>query len=220
MSKRRINRSIYERCLLTDVSPYETPLIYSNWGSYNYYRKLANRTPPSDLKTIMENQKPTIPYNYLYSKSLGKKRTLSLIHPGASKKTIELYKNYELMILRLTNKSLYSIRYPHSVARFFIVGKGKGKDRGIKDVEQLDENRSFASSYFAYMHYSHLHKYFESDAFTEIEKKFLFVKHLDVSKCFPSIYTHSISWAIRGKLAAKKEKTLKKMKPLTILLIV
>ena len=208
MSKRKINRSIFERCLLTEVSPYETPLIYSNWGSYNYYRNLKPKAVPSDLKKILEHGKPTVPLNYSYFKDSIKKRTLSLIHPGASKNIIELYEKYELLILRLTQKSLYSIRYPHSVARYFTTTESRGKVFNIKSIEQLDENQPFASSYFAYMHYSHLHKYFESDAFTEIEKNFRFLKHLDVSKCFPSIYTHSISWATRGKLAAKKRKNV------------
>lgn len=171
MSRIKINRSIYERCLLTEVSPFETPLIYSNWGSYNYCQNLANKRQPPFLKEIMQtSSKWTIPYNYEYSKNNLKKRTLSLIHPGLSAKIIDLYKKHEILILRLMQKSLFSIRFPHSVARYYNTSEAK-KDT-LKEVEQLDENQAYASSFFAYMYYSHLHKYFESDAFTEIEKKF------------------------------------------------
>lgn len=201
MSKKRIDKSNYERCLLSEVAPYETPLIFSNWGSYNYHRKLKNLSLPPDLAKIMSGQKFTIPYNYEYSKDLLKKRTLSLLHPGASPKIIEFYKDFEIMIIKLCKKSQYSMRYPHSVARLYKYGKGSGEVE--KEIEEFDENKAHASSYFSYMHFSHLHKFFESVAFTEIEKKFMYLRHLDISKCFSSIYTHSISWAIRGKLSAK-----------------
>lgn len=206
MPKRKINPSIFERCLLTEVAPYETPLLFSNWGSYNYFRNLISQNVPPDLRNILENVKATIPMNYYYYKDATKRRLLSLVHPGASKKIIELYKQYEILILRLSQKSAYSIRYPHAVARYYVTKGGKSDKFKFQSVEQLDENQPFASSYFAYLHYSHLHKYFESEAFTEIEKNFQFQKHLDVSKCFSSIYTHSISWATRGKLESKKRK--------------
>ena len=34
MSKARINQKTKERCLLTEIAPYETPTLFSNWGSY------------------------------------------------------------------------------------------------------------------------------------------------------------------------------------------
>ncbi|MBP8991055.1 MAG: RNA-directed DNA polymerase [Spirochaetes bacterium] len=38
-----------------------------------------------------------------------------------------------------------------------------------------------------------------------------YVYHTDVSDCYPSIYTHTIAWAIHGKENAKKEKNNKKL---------
>ena len=37
-----------------------------------------------------------------------------------------------------------------------------------------------------------------------------YVVHADISKCFQSIYTHSLSWALVGKSVAKQTKTQKK----------
>ena len=202
MSKYKINRSNAFRCLITEVSPYETPMTFSNWGAYNYYNFLINTTPPNFLSELMKSKNVTIPFNYQYYKNKYKKRALTLIHPAASEKIVDIYKNFDLNIVRLCNKSSFSIRYPHTIAKHFIVGKGKKND--IKVIEQFDENSKYASSYFSYMNYSHIHKYFESSAFTAIEKKFIFESHLDISKCFPSIYTHSLSWAIRGKDNTKK----------------
>lgn len=201
MSKKRIKKNIYERCLLTDVCPYETALPHSNWGAYNYYKKLINNNPPKELRLLFENHKTSIPYRYEYSKDLKSKRALSLMHPAASGLIVNLYQHYETMIVKLCKRSSFSIRYPHSVAKYF--GYGLKEENGPMYIEQLDENKAYASSYFSYMHFSHLHKFFESDAFTDIEKRFSFQKYIDVSKCFPSIYTHSISWAVRGKMSTK-----------------
>lgn len=201
MNKNRIDATIYERCLLTDALPFETPLLFSNWGSYNYFRNLKSGQVPKLFRELFENNKPTIPYNYKIMKDIDSRRGLTLIHPCSSNQVIELYKKYDTLIVKLCQKSSFSIRYPHAVARYFIYGKGNSNKS--KYVEQLDENSAYASSYFTYLHFSHLHKFFQSDAFRELEKNYKNYKHLDISKCFPSIYTHSIEWALRGKLAAK-----------------
>lgn len=209
MNRNRIRRDIFQRCLLTEVAPFETPLIWSNWGSYNYFRSLCNRNPPKYIKTIFEDYKSaTIPYNYVYNKNIAKIRTLSIMHPNASLGITEIYKNFSLMIIRLCQKSSFSLRRPHSIAKYFLIRKGndssKKKDPASKYVELLDENKVYVSSYFVYLHFSHLHKFFESPGYTAIEKIFQYRSHFDITKCFPSIYTHSIDWAIRGKEAAKE----------------
>ncbi|MGF0143994.1 RNA-directed DNA polymerase [Sharpea azabuensis] len=38
-----------------------------------------------------------------------------------------------------------------------------------------------------------------------------YVVHADISKCFPSIYTHSLSWALAGKATAKQNKNNKNL---------
>jgi hypothetical protein len=43
----------------------------------------------------------------------------------------------------------------------------------------------------------------------ELEKRYCLLRTLDVSRCFDSIYTHSISWALLGKELAKENKRTK-----------
>ena len=64
-------------------------------------------------------------------------------------------------------------------------------------------NISHASSYFAYNKYNFLYKFYESYEYHRIEKKFNFLMRFDISKCFDSIYTHSIAWAVKNKSFAK-----------------
>lgn len=202
MSRKRIRKNIFERCLLTDVAPFETPLVWSNWGSFNFVRTLRKTSCSKYLRELLEVFKPTIPYNYYYSKSPSKRRLLSVIHPNSSIQISYLFESFGLMMIRLCQKSSFSLRHPHTIAKYFVYGKGKGT--ATKYIEELDENKAYASSYFSYLHFSHLHKFFESPGYTALEKKYQYRSHFDISKCFPSIYTHSIDWAIRGKDFAKR----------------
>lgn len=61
-----------------------------------------------------------------------------------------------------------------------------------------------ASSYFSYSKYNFLYKFYESYEYHRIEKKFNFLIRFDISKCFSSIYTHSIAWAVKDKKFAKE----------------
>ena len=201
MNKQQINKRVYERCLLTEVTPYETPLLFSNWGAYNYFHTLKRNAPPL-WKTFFDAGTPTIPYRFKIKKDLQDFRTLCLVHPAASPRVVDLYSRFDTMIVRACQKSRFSLRAPHSIARYFILGRGD--DSRTKYVEQLDESRAYASSYFTYKHFSHLHRFYESDMFSNLEQSFARLQHFDIAKCFPSIYTHSISWAIRGKHYAKQ----------------
>ncbi|ODN42764.1 RNA-directed DNA polymerase [Piscirickettsia litoralis] len=40
---------------------------------------------------------------------------------------------------------------------------------------------------------------------------FQFILHTDIANCYPSIYTHSIAWALHGKEFAKKHRSCKKL---------
>ena len=58
--------------------------------------------------------------------------------------------------------------------------------------------------FFVYRAYSNIHKFYESYRYHRAEKKFNGLLRLDVSKCFDSIYTHSVGWAVLGKDAQKE----------------
>ncbi|MDC5087534.1 RNA-directed DNA polymerase, partial [Acinetobacter baumannii] len=63
-------------------------------------------------------------------------------------------------------------------------------------------------SFFAYKGYDRLYKFFNSPDYFNIEKKFKIQMSLDVSKCFDSIYTHSIAWATKEKEFVKSNLNL------------
>ena len=63
-------------------------------------------------------------------------------------------------------------------------------------------------SFFKYEKYKNINEFYESYEYLNAEKSYNHLLKLDVSKCFDSIYTHSIAWAIQGKTYAKKNISL------------
>jgi hypothetical protein len=206
MRRKKISQATSERCLLTEVAPYETPVLYSNWGAYNFMLFLKGSTVPRYLASIFDEKKGnSIPFKYRIRKDAHSLRTLFVLHPKSSGPIVSLYQKYDYQIIKLCRRSTISLRCPSRVAKFFTLGRGRGGPS--KFVEEITAESAYASSYFAYSQFSHLHKFFESDEYADLEKKYAFMLHLDISKCFPSIYTHSISWAARGKTYAKARLT-------------
>lgn len=201
MPKNRIGKEIYERCLLTEVAPYETPIRFSNWGSFNYMRKADELAVDPILKRIFEKQRYSIPFNFRIKKDLVGTRTLQLVHPNCSLSVTDLYAKFDTYIARSCSKSNFSIRAPHAISTYFVTERTK--EEYSKILEHMTEADAYAASYFNYQNFSHLHKFFDSPEFLSLEKKYSNMAHIDISKFFPSIYTHTISWAIRGKTETK-----------------
>lgn len=206
-SEVRINNKNTERCLLTEVMPFETPILFSNWGSYNYSHNIekSNSKIPVPIKKLYDGvgNNRSIPYKFRIKKDISDFRSLYVIHPKHSKDIVSLYDNFDVKISKLCRQSNYSLRSPYYPAKLFIK-KDDDNNSDLKSIEDLNENKVYASSYFVYKRFAHLYKFFDSDIFNFVEKKFRNLKYIDISKFFPSIYTHSITWAIIGKHSAKK----------------
>lgn len=71
------------------------------------------------------------------------------------------------------------------------------------DTVYQDRLRRHSQSYFAYSGYDRLYKFFRSPEFFALERRYRSLYALDVGRCFSSIYTHSISWAVKSKTFSK-----------------
>jgi hypothetical protein len=137
-------------------------------------------------------------------------RQISLIHPRNQITTSDFYKKYEDLICHYAAISPYSIRAPHRVGSSFffktpISEKNKFKSGGVDTVD-IDKFVRNPASYFAYKGYNKLYKFFSSPEFVELEKNFSIMVEMDVGKCFDSIYTHTISWALKDIHTSKENK--------------
>ncbi|WP_298768212.1 antiviral reverse transcriptase Drt3b [uncultured Shewanella sp.] len=193
------------RTLLTDVLPYELPLWFSNFSMYQRF------STPAHLKTYQtvsglnfsKNAGVYIPLDYHVCRGGNKTpRTLSIMHPVAQLKVCDFYEKYDDLIEYYCTKSKYSLRHPYRKSTKFY-GKVQNGVKVAEGVESADEERIVSSSYFKYKKYPFLYRFFESYDYHKLEKQFHSMLQVDVSKCFPSIYTHSIGWAVKNKRLAK-----------------
>ncbi|WP_081729230.1 antiviral reverse transcriptase Drt3b [Pseudomonas sp. URMO17WK12:I4] len=211
-NSKRIRKSDYCRVLVTETAPYETPLIFSNDGFYNISKQLNSGNKLADAiaaKLIVGkgNNQNTVPYQFKIRKNANEFRRLSVLHPLAQWQMKLFYEKYEQLICHYCGIGNYSIRAPLRTASIFYyknswenIGKYK---RGTVDNIESENKHKHSSSFYSYKGYTRLYKFFNSATFISLEKKFPALKTLDVSKCFDSIYTHSIAWATKDKQFVK-----------------
>jgi hypothetical protein len=211
MKKNRIRRSDYNRVLITETTPFETPIVFSNDGLYDQIAALdsAGHVQSTVIKSLVLHEgvsnlpSSTIPYTYKIKKDSKSFRRLALLHPASQWKAKIFYEKYEQLIIHYCSISPASIRAPKKVASSFYsksswenINKYK---TGSIALDGLDRYAKHAPSFFSYRGYDRLYKFFNSRDYLALEKRFSFLKTLDVTKCFDSIYTHCLSWAVKDK---------------------
>jgi hypothetical protein len=199
----KVNKKDKLRTLLTDVLPYELPLWYTNYHMYSAFTKKLDVYESISGLNSSKRIDSLIPYDYKVFRGETKApRNLSIIHPFAQTRVCDFYHDHSDLIEYYCGKSSKSLRYPYKKATKFYgkIDKG-GKNRD--GVEMVQDDQPTASSYFKYLKYPFLYRFFESYDYHKLEKRFNNMMQVDVSKCFPSIYTHTISWATKTKRIAK-----------------
>jgi len=164
---------------------------------------------PKNTKVIKREIKlkgnlTTIPFNYKISHKEKDYRELTIIHPKNQLAVIQFYEKYKELIIYYCSINPFSIRKPHRVAKSTYYNdkmhlENLAFDHEHKSVEELDKEYKNLKTYFAYKNYSNVHKFYESYKYHRAEKKYNRLYRFDISKCFNSIYSHSISWALLNK---------------------
>lgn len=180
---------------------------------------------PECFKNLSPINKPkqyTIPYKYKIKHGNNNNREMSLLHPMSQYDFCDFYDEYKESIIYNTNKSSYSLRYPYKVSKIVHKDLPERKvkllkawedakvaqtvdvqEEIIEDANVNDNTQDLISTFFVYKKYSHLFKFYESTEYLNNEKRFLYLTKLDIVKFFNSIYTHTISWAVKNKEYAK-----------------
>lgn len=201
----KVNTNDKLRTLLTDVLPYELPLWFSNFTMYQRFSTPAHANAYRNISGLdFENKAGVyIPLEYYVSRGGDKSpRAISIMHPAAQLKVCDFYHEYDELIKYYCTKSKHSLRHPYRKSTKFY-GKTQDGSKLTGGVENVDEERIVSTSYFKYKKYPFLYRFFESYEYHKLEKQFHSMLQVDVSKCFPSIYTHSIGWAVKNKRLAK-----------------
>ncbi len=164
------------------------------WGKEKHRRKV-------DLKS---HWMVTIPFNFRVSHNI-EGRSLTVIHPRNQIAVAAFYAQFSALMIYYTSLSEFSIRHPVSVSRHsYFKDRLHDENLGASGgVEEADKEYEQLGSYFVYRKYRNIHRFFESYKYHRSEKKYDSMVQIDISKCFDSVYTHSLPWAAIGKNQAK-----------------
>ncbi|MGI4878222.1 MAG: antiviral reverse transcriptase Drt3b [Janthinobacterium lividum] len=167
-----------------------TTEVLTEWGKQKTRRAVL----------IGKCQMATIPFNFRVAHNLDG-RTLSVVHPRNQVAVAGFYATHSALIIYHTSVSEFSIRRPVSVSRYAYFKDKLHEERldAAAGLEEEDQEYEQLGSYFVYRKYRNIHRFFESYKYHRSEKKYDAMVQIDVSKCFDSIYTHSLPWAVLGK---------------------
>ena len=209
MPKLRVATKDWTRCLLTETLPYETPLFFGNERLRSTLQKDCDlKLLPDIARHLLVHDKPAEPFSFNVHKGNGGRRPLAVPHPAGQIGVAAFYLKFDGFIQNLCGRSRYSLRHPSRIASKFVQSQFSAKDDQDEhdvdvDPSSFSQQNDWASSYFSYRPFSRMHLFFASSAYVELEKTYEYMMQLDVAKCFESIYTHSIAWAVRGKSFTK-----------------
>lgn len=212
VAKGNIHRSDHLRTLVTDTLPGDVPIVVSNDGFYRNMKSYASAHdhPDEFVRRLLSPSKSiryTIPYRYSISRPDNSPRLMSLMHPASQLAVTEFYRQNDHLICYYARKSKASIRSPKKIGSLFFVRgarseKNRLKSSGIDTVE-IETSVSNPASYFSYRGYRRAFEFFNSAEYMRLEKAYQTMALADISKCFHSIYTHTMFWAIADRETAK-----------------
>ena len=214
----KLDKKDHLRALLTDTAPSDVPIIFSNDGFYiNMQRVKVNDEDDLTQKIKLLTSKiinpsckntQSNPHKYKIIKNDVSLRTLSLLHPRAQNNIVNFYAEWSESITYLCSLSPISIRAPIKVGNSFYSKSNTSLDNKYKEIsiDTLESEliNKDASSYFSYRGVKRIYEVFSQQRYIQLEKQFPTMWLMDISNCFPSIYTHSISWAVKNKEYIKR----------------
>ncbi|UUE46228.1 antiviral reverse transcriptase Drt3b [Pectobacterium aroidearum] len=205
---KHVYKSNYRRVLLTEVLPYEIPILLTNEG---FYLRPENHQETGLLGAILKPRKETYPFIYKIVRAASSYRTLHLIHPSSQQDFVDFYKNYSNLICGLTARSEFTLRAPSEVASSYYESANFLRDNSIKDEgaetnvdDAMAVQFKYASSFFLYKKYAFLYKFYDSYEFHRLEKKFKKLLKFDISKCFDNISTKRLGEAVKDEIYHKE----------------
>lgn len=102
------------------------------------------------------------------------------------------------VILHYTGLDRSSLRHPKAVNSF---GKVIGLERDDQSlfeniaIETMSKSVASYNSFFSYDRYAFIGQFYDSPRWQALEGRWTYLRRLDISNCFASIYTHSIAWS-------------------------
>ena len=138
------------------------------------------------------------PASFLVRRNRIQTRRLDLLSASSQLAIAFVYGNHKEELLYFGNRSRSSLRHP---ARTTSPGKhleSRFKDaKAVREVSIETRSRMLGTynSFFVYERYAFIGEFYDSRRWHALEGHWRFLRRLDVSNCFGSVYTHSFGWA-------------------------
>ncbi|MEC8067110.1 MAG: antiviral reverse transcriptase Drt3b [Pseudomonadota bacterium] len=148
------------------------------------------------------NKASLIPFAYKINHKKAEFRELTVPHPRSQLEVVDFYDICKETITYHCSGSNFAIRKPVKVTKYkFHKDRTHYANLSEDDplIEEDGQEYENLRSFFVYQNYSNIYKFYESYQYHRCEKKYNRLLKLDISKCFDSIYTHSLAWATMGK---------------------
>ncbi|MEP2707823.1 MAG: antiviral reverse transcriptase Drt3b [Roseibium sp.] len=148
----------------------------------------------------------TQPFHFEIAHKENDSRRLTIIHPRNQLEVANFYHENSDLITYYAGLSPFSLRKPSTVAKDVFYNDKLHKKRLGEFAALREESHKeyqYLASYFTYEKYSNIFRFYESYGYHKAERSYVKLLKLDISKCFDSIYTHTMPWALLGINATK-----------------
>ena len=182
MAKLNINFRKYHRALLSEVLPFELPIIFNNDGFFLLHEHQDKKSLIHDLykKIFCDHHviSQSIPYSYTVYKTENSVRHISIPHPRIQIQACQFLEKYDSLLIKLLTKGQEtSLRYPHKISSTVYENNRLEKKYKFKSGQIIENNddktTQYYVSYFSY-NYSRIYQYYNSNEFLEFELLFIF----------------------------------------------
>jgi hypothetical protein len=143
----------------------------------------------------------TIPFQALIGHGSSRSRRLDVAHPASMINIANFIYYNETELLTRCSASPFSVRFPAGIPKSKSLRRATLRTRRRFTDYELATRASPGA--FSYRYHHLLADVYKSRAYRFSEREYGFQGHVDISRFFDSIYTHSISWAVNGKHGAK-----------------
>ncbi|MDP5191959.1 hypothetical protein, partial [Rheinheimera baltica] len=112
-----VKKSDFNRVLLSETSPEDVPVIFSNYWFYSHMDGYHKSEEVSEFKKKLiesifiskSDDRDFVPLKYSILKSNGGLRHLGILHPASQNQMVDLYQTFEQRIINNTTASGFTI---------------------------------------------------------------------------------------------------------------
>ena len=201
--------------IMTDLRPVELPKIFTLKYFYKYLSR-SSKSTKDILMGLEVSQKDAFgkewhaaPFKYHIIKRNNELREMSLPNPVSMIEAFCFIEKYEKELLIYLGKESFSIRkykknnslyYKRSINNKLLYEHIDSDDEKVMQLEA-------AGNYFYIKPFSRLDKFYKSDIWFDLNRRYKYFGKIDFNRCFDSIYTHTYNWIIAGNSVDAKKYT-------------